>query len=113
MFVMVHGGGLEGYEHNAQVVRIMVESHGDAVAKPPNAAVTWEGAEHNESADSLEIAEGPAGIRKMGKHHDHHSSEDESIAGGGVIIGGLVTATFAAVFCYIRVTRKKNTQINI
>lgn len=41
-------------------------------------------------------------IRKLGKHH----STDKSVAGGGAIIGGLVTAMFASVFCYIRVTRK-------
>lgn len=50
------------------------------------------------------IAEGPD-IRRMGKHHHSHSSD---VAGGGVIIGGLVTATFAVVFCYLRVTRKKD-----
>ena len=44
-------------------------------------------------------------IRRLGKHH---SSSDKSVAGGGVIIGGLVTAIFAAVFCYIRVTRRKD-----
>lgn len=44
-------------------------------------------------------------IRRLGKHH----STDKSVAGGGVIIGGLVTAIFAAVFCYIRVTRKRDT----
>ncbi|KAL5793959.1 hypothetical protein ACOSP7_002553 [Xanthoceras sorbifolium] len=42
-------------------------------------------------------------IRRMGKHHS-----DKSVAGGGVIIGGLVTAIFAALFCYIRVTRRKD-----
>ncbi|PKH56465.1 hypothetical protein CRG98_050305 [Punica granatum] len=47
------------------------------------------------------VAEAP-GIRRMGKHRS-----DKSVAGGGVIIGGLVTAIFAAVFCYIRVTRKR------
>ncbi|KAK9284398.1 hypothetical protein L1049_023569 [Liquidambar formosana] len=50
-----------------------------------------------------EVAEGPA-IRRLAKHH----SSDKSVAGGGVIIGGLVTAIFAAVFCYIRVTRKRD-----
>ncbi|CAJ2654938.1 unnamed protein product [Trifolium pratense] len=49
-------------------------------------------------------AEAP-NIRKLGKHH----STDKSVAGGGVIIGGFVTAIFAAVFCYIRVTRKRDT----
>ncbi|KAJ6297561.1 hypothetical protein OIU78_023174 [Salix suchowensis] len=48
-------------------------------------------------------AEAP-GIRRLGKHH----SSDKSVAGGGVILGGLVTAIFAAVFCYIRVTRKRH-----
>lgn len=48
------------------------------------------------------VAEAPE-IRRLGKHHG-----DDSVAGGGVIIGGLVTAIFAAVFCYIRVTKKKD-----
>ncbi|KAG7011935.1 hypothetical protein SDJN02_26843, partial [Cucurbita argyrosperma subsp. argyrosperma] len=48
------------------------------------------------------LAEAPE-IRRLGKHH-----VDKSVAGGGVIIGGLVTAVFAAVFCYIRVTRKRD-----
>ncbi|KAL2331789.1 hypothetical protein Fmac_019370 [Flemingia macrophylla] len=50
-----------------------------------------------------EEAEGPD-IRRLGKHH----STDKSVAGGGVILGGLVTVIFAAVFCYIRVTRKRD-----
>ncbi|KAL8474406.1 hypothetical protein ACS0TY_031034 [Phlomoides rotata] len=44
--------------------------------------------------------------RKIGKHR----SSDKSMAAGGVILGGLLTATFAAVYCYIRVTRKRHTQ---
>lgn len=44
-------------------------------------------------------------IRRLGKHH---SSDKSEMAGGGVIIGGLVTAIFAAVFAYIRVTRKRD-----
>ncbi|KAK7261031.1 hypothetical protein RIF29_27334 [Crotalaria pallida] len=55
-----------------------------------------------ESKTELAAAEGP-NYRRLGNHH----STDKSVAGGGVIIGGLVTATFAAVFCYIRVTRKR------
>lgn len=39
---------------------------------------------------------------------EHHHHSDKSVAGGGVIIGGLVTAIFATVYCYIRVTRKKS-----
>ncbi|KAJ8749290.1 hypothetical protein K2173_018771 [Erythroxylum novogranatense] len=52
-------------------------------------------------------AEAPA-IRRLGKHH----SSDKSVAGGGVIIGGLVTAIFAAVFAYIRVTKKRDATNN-
>ncbi|KAI9094247.1 hypothetical protein K1719_026829 [Acacia pycnantha] len=55
-------------------------------------------------SSEYEVAEAP-GYRRLGKHH----SSDKSVAGGGVIIGGLVTAIFAAVFCYIRVTRKRQT----
>lgn len=55
------------------------------------------------SSSESESAESPE-IRRLGKHH----SSDKSVAGGGVIIGGLVTAIFAAVFCYIRVTRKRD-----
>ena len=40
--------------------------------------------------------------RRFEKHH-----VNRSIADGGVIIGGLATAIFAAVFCYIRVTRRR------
>lgn len=56
--------------------------------------------------DGAELSPGAAApeIRRLGKHH---SSSDKSVAGGGVIIGGLATAIFAAVFCYIRVTRKR------
>ncbi|XVE49797.1 hypothetical protein DITRI_Ditri01bG0110600 [Diplodiscus trichospermus] len=56
----------------------------------------------SESSQETREAEAPE-IRRLGKHH----SSDKSVAGGGVIIGGLVTAIFAAVFAYIRVTRKR------
>ncbi|CAL0333902.1 unnamed protein product [Lupinus luteus] len=49
-----------------------------------------------------EASEAPQNGR-VRKHH----SVDKSVAGGGVIIAGLVTAIFASVFCYIRVTRKR------
>ncbi|KAM3217182.1 hypothetical protein P3L10_026625 [Capsicum annuum] len=38
----------------------------------------------------------------------HHHSVDKSIFGGGVILGGLATTFFVAIFCYIRATRRKN-----
>nr|XP_043639770.1 uncharacterized protein LOC122610878 [Erigeron canadensis] len=60
---------------------------------------------------SLVPAESPEGSEHGGEQavhttEKHHHSSD--IAGGGVIIGGLVTVTFAAIFCYIRVTRKRD-----
>lgn len=58
-----------------------------------------------------EIGGGPSGAEAPESNNilkmRHHHSTDKSVAGGGVIIGGLVTAIFAAVYCYIRVTRKK------
>ncbi|XWS68537.1 hypothetical protein CRYUN_Cryun04dG0098700 [Craigia yunnanensis] len=58
---------------------------------------------HSKSSQENREAEAPE-IRRLGKHH----LSDKSMAGGGVIIGGLVTAIFAAVFAYIRVTRKRD-----
>lgn len=40
-----------------------------------------------------------------GRHRGHVT--DKSVAGGGVILGGLAALMLAAVFSYIRVTRKK------
>ncbi|KAJ7948217.1 putative Transmembrane protein [Quillaja saponaria] len=76
------------------------ESHG-RLTKIADQPVSSRGKTSEEKGES-EAAEAPE-IRRMGKHH----SSDKSVAGGGVIIGGLVTAIFAAVFCYIRVTRKR------
>ncbi|GAV71164.1 hypothetical protein CFOL_v3_14658 [Cephalotus follicularis] len=53
------------------------------------------------SPDDTKVTEAPV-IRRLGRHRS-----DRSVAGGGVIIGGLVTTIFAAVFCYIRVTRRR------
>lgn len=64
---------------------------------------TSNSASEDDGESYSKVAEAP-NIRRMGKHH----STDKSVAGGGVIIGGLVTAIFAAVFSYIRVTRKRD-----
>ena len=53
--------------------------------------------------ETTTAAADPPSALEIGKRH----SSDKSVAGGGVIIGGLVTAIFAAVYCYIRVTRRK------
>ncbi|MQL97713.1 hypothetical protein Taro_030421 [Colocasia esculenta] len=52
---------------------------------------------------ALKIAAGPAAVLR----HPQHKSFDKSIAGAEVILGGLATAVIAAVFCYIRVTRRR------
>ncbi|KAK3035124.1 hypothetical protein RJ639_032626 [Escallonia herrerae] len=52
-----------------------------------------------EAGDKSEVGEPPE-IREIKRHHSH------AVAGGDVILGGLATAMVAAVFCYIRVTRK-------
>ncbi|KAF7150224.1 hypothetical protein RHSIM_Rhsim02G0116500 [Rhododendron simsii] len=44
----------------------------------------------------------PAGNRLLTRRH----SSDKSAAGGDVILGGFATALVAAIFCYIRVTRR-------
>ncbi|XP_009800133.1 uncharacterized protein LOC107821536 [Nicotiana tabacum] len=38
----------------------------------------------------------------------HHHLIDKSIFGGGIILGGLATTFFVAIFCYIRATRRKH-----
>ncbi|KAI6697451.1 hypothetical protein NL676_017570 [Syzygium grande] len=83
----------------------------EAAAEPaPSVA---EASEHKEEspAVSAAAAEAPAGTEAAAAAAaaaTKHRSTDKSVAGGGVIIGGLVTAFFAAVFCYIRVTRKRD-----
>lgn len=76
------------------------EKSGHGIADQPVSGVT---VNLSEEEGEHKVAEAPE-IRRLGKHHYN----DKSMAGGGVIIGGLVTAIFAAVFCYIRVTRKRD-----
>lgn len=70
-------------------------------ADSPEVSSESDGEKHSEEVEAMAPSS-----RKMGQH-----KTDKSMAGGGVIIGGLATAIFAAVFCYIRVTRKRNTEI--
>ncbi|KAA8524533.1 hypothetical protein F0562_010956 [Nyssa sinensis] len=92
----------EGSELNPPKVMIRTEdaSHGvvGSVADPPVSSGAVEST--SEGGEESGVAEPPE-IRRLGKHH----SSDKSMAGGGVIIGGLVTAIFAAVYCYIRKQR--------
>ncbi|XP_059664464.1 uncharacterized protein LOC132310296 [Cornus florida] len=82
----------------------MIQTWDHSIADPP---LSSGGAESSsEGGDEGSSAAEPPEIRRLGKHH----SSDKSVAGGGVIIGGLVTAIFAAVYCYIRVTRGKEAE---
>lgn len=76
-----------------------------SIADPPSekGAPSSEAKANDDDDEGAAEAPGEWESRKIGKHH----SSDKSVAGGGVIIGGLVTAIFAAVYCYIRVTRKR------
>ncbi|KAL7250352.1 hypothetical protein ACSBR1_012371 [Camellia fascicularis] len=59
---------------------------------------------HSSSSDGKtesSVAQAPV-IRRL---REKHRSSDRSVAGGGVILGGFFTAMFAAIYCYIRVTR--------
>lgn len=79
-----------------------------SIADPPSEKEAPLSADREDDDEREVAAEAPTEweSRKIGKNH----SSDKSMAGGGVIIGGLLTATFAAVYCYIRVTRKKHTE---
>ncbi|KAH7858239.1 hypothetical protein Vadar_021630 [Vaccinium darrowii] len=61
----------------------------------PSPAPSWGG--HNSGNGGT-----LAGNRRVTRHH----SSDKSAAGGDVILGGFATALIAAIFCYIRVTRR-------
>lgn len=78
------------------MVRTEVEPKASNIADSPMSR------NKEDESDEPRNAEAP-GPRRLLKHH--HST-DRSVAGGGVIIGGLVTAIFATVFAYIRVTRR-------
>nr|KYP50322.1 hypothetical protein KK1_027897 [Cajanus cajan] len=94
---------LNPFEHKTQTgVQLHDQKNADNKVAV-SGATTVESSSEEKNGES-KGAEAPQ-IRRLGKHH----STDKSVAGGGVIIGGLVTAIFAAVFCYIRVTRKRGT----
>ncbi|KAL5198746.1 hypothetical protein ABZP36_002258 [Zizania latifolia] len=46
----------------------------------------------------------------LSPHRLNHSPFDRKFAGGKIILGGLAAAIFAAVFFYIRITRRKKTE---
>lgn len=96
--------GVNPLEHKTQIgVQLHDQKTDDKVADHQLSGATNESSSEEDGERESKAAEAPQ-IRRLGKHH----STDKSVAGGGVIVGGLVTAIFAAVFCYIRVTRKRD-----
>ncbi|CAN1124021.1 hypothetical protein LINPERPRIM_LOCUS3537 [Linum perenne] len=53
-------------------------------------------------------AEAPEAAEVAAEKEQRKKHIDKSVAGGGVILGGLITAVCMAVFCYIRVTRRRD-----
>ncbi|KAJ1382718.1 hypothetical protein SESBI_44031 [Sesbania bispinosa] len=96
--------GLNPLEHKNQTRVQFHDQKTDKIADHHLVSGTTESSSSSEEEGEFKAAEAPHPNRRLGKHH----STDKSVAGGGVIIGGLVTATFAAIFCYIRVTRKRD-----
>ncbi|KAM1010417.1 hypothetical protein ACFX2C_045899 [Malus domestica] len=72
-----------------------------------SASIAAEPSSDCESMEEGVVAESPS-LRRLGPAEKSEKKADKSVAGGGIIIGGLVTTIFAAVFCYIRVTRRRS-----
>ncbi|KAJ4833500.1 hypothetical protein Tsubulata_007995 [Turnera subulata] len=67
----------------------------------------------DEIAPSRPNIEEDVGIQGQGSllaKPQHHHAMDKSVAGGGVILGGLATTFLVAVFCYIRATKRHNSE---
>lgn len=92
------GSELKPFQNKVGKLGVVVRVAAQPVSSP---------AESSEGEEDSKVAEAPV-IRRLGKQKKHHSDHKSEVAGGGVIIGGLVTAIFAVVFCYIRVTRRKD-----
>ncbi|KAJ1291320.1 hypothetical protein BS78_02G307700 [Paspalum vaginatum] len=44
----------------------------------------------------------------LSSHHGGHRPFDRTFAGGKIIVAGFAAAIVIAIFCYIRITRRKN-----
>ncbi|KAL6992690.1 hypothetical protein U1Q18_010803 [Sarracenia purpurea var. burkii] len=92
---MTETKGTEGLDLMA---RVAVFGHNDGLIPSPAPS---------SGGDNSGIRNYP-GNRRVTRHH----ISDKSRAGGEVILGGFASALFAAVFCYIRVTRKSKLHTN-
>ncbi|KAI7999256.1 hypothetical protein LOK49_LG09G01736 [Camellia lanceoleosa] len=86
---------------NARVPSPAPSSGGGSLGTSDVRNVTVPSPAPSSGGESLGTGDVSGNRRVMG----HHSS-DKSEAGGEVIIGGFATALVAAIFCYIRVTRR-------
>lgn len=68
------------------------------IAEPPSSILE----------DSPSHGEGPVAATATDRRINKHQSSDKSVACGGVILGGLFTALFFAVYSYLRVTRRQS-----
>ncbi|KAG6595353.1 hypothetical protein SDJN02_11373, partial [Cucurbita argyrosperma subsp. argyrosperma] len=78
-------------------------------AEPPSARKL--GNHWSAAAVSSSPSEAPQSEIKVLENREHHKSRDMSIAGGGVILGGLATTFFVAIICYIRATKRQNSEV--
>ncbi|RLM84436.1 uncharacterized protein C2845_PM04G27730 [Panicum miliaceum] len=49
----------------------------------------------------------------LSSHHRQHGPFDRTFAGGKIIVAGLAAAIIVAIFCYIRITRKKKVEVAV
>ncbi|GER53255.1 serinc-domain containing serine and sphingolipidbiosynthesis protein [Striga asiatica] len=102
LFLILHaraGGWGFGSEPGPRIWRIraraLLQQPEQGIADPPRVTANGDGERRESAAEAPTVLDGG----ELGRHH--------SVVGGGVVIGGLVTAVLAAVYCYIRVTRKR------
>ncbi|PWA88969.1 hypothetical protein CTI12_AA116190 [Artemisia annua] len=102
-FCFVFAGILFFRPCNARLIHFHSKSSSvvSYVSDPPLSAFVYS----SSSLIPTPSMEEESGGQEVHKAENHHHS---SVAGGGVIIGGLATAFFATLYCYIRVTRKKD-----
>ncbi|OIT31339.1 PREDICTED: uncharacterized protein LOC109208818 [Nicotiana attenuata] len=88
-------------------------------ASSPSSSIRKLGKHHQEEEEKGNLSKGVGSphqqeINEVDQAHEikikHHHLVDKSIFGGGIILGGLATTFFVAIFCYIRATRRKHVE---
>ncbi|XP_070037053.1 uncharacterized protein [Nicotiana tomentosiformis] len=92
---------------------------GSSPASSPSPSIRKLGKHHQEEEEKGNLSKEVGSphqqeINEVDQAHEikikHHHSVDKSIFGGGIILGGLATTFFVAIFCYIRATRRKHVE---